>query len=154
MSGDPMQRLGWSLTDGNLWQLRLRKEDPSGEIFVQLGLLGLQSGVVSVVGSGISPEHVQNASERLVLAISLGTGLVPGSLVNKTIPWRQSGHGIEPEGPWTVTALFIEQGYRAHLVQNSWSQPAPSIIELDCLNFRKCRCQERLEIKMAMSSVD
>ncbi|KAK4783783.1 hypothetical protein SAY86_018151 [Trapa natans] len=108
VSGAPMQRLGFSLMDGNLWQVRLRNEDPTGVILAQLDPSGLQSGVFKV-DSVVSPEHVQNVMERLVLAMSLGMGLVPGSLVNEIIPWRQSGHGMQPGWPWGEAAVLIEQ---------------------------------------------
>lgn len=92
-----MQRLELILTDGNRWQLRDRKEDPRGEILEQRNS-GLQNGV-SDVGSGTSPEHEQNDRDKLVLAISLITGFVPGSIANETMPFRQRGHAIEPGGP-------------------------------------------------------
>lgn len=125
VSGAPMQRLELSFTEENRWQLRLRNEDPRGEIRLQWKS-GLQNGVVSEVGSGPSPEHVQNERDKLVLAISLTNGFVPGSLTNETMPFRQRGQAIEPRGHWeTVELLFMEQRYKAHFVQNSWSQPAP-----------------------------
>lgn len=105
--------------DGNLWQLRERKEDPRGEILEQHSS-GLQNGVSSEDDSGSSPEHVQNVRDKLVLAISLTTGLVAGSLTNETIPCRHRGHAIEPGGPLaTFDVQFVEQRYKAHRVQNS-----------------------------------
>lgn len=115
-----MQRLGLSLTEGKLWQLRDRKEDPSGEMRVQWKS-GLQNGVSIEFLSMPSVEHEQNVRDKLVLALfSLYSGPVPGSLTNDTIPWRQRGHGIDPGGPWAkVEELLVEQRYRAQLVQNS-----------------------------------
>lgn len=64
--------------------------------------------------SGSSPEHVQNVRDKLVLAISLTIGLVPGSLANETMPCRQRGQAIEPGGPFaTVEVQFVEQRYKA-----------------------------------------
>lgn len=60
---------------------------------------GLHNGVVNVGGSGASPEQVQNDKDKLVLVISLAIGFVLGSLMNETMPFRQSGHAIEPVGP-------------------------------------------------------
>lgn len=115
-----MQRkLEFILIDGNLWQLRERKEDPRGEIPEQRGS-GLQNGVSSEEDSSPSPEHLQKDRDKLVLAISLTTDLVPGSLTNETMPCRQRGHAIEPGGPLaTVEVQFVEQRYKAHGVQNS-----------------------------------
>ena len=99
-SGAPIQRLELIFIDGNLWQLKDRKEDPRGEIREQRNS-GLQNGVVSEVvdSASASPEQVQNVRDKLVLAISLANGLVPGSLANETMPFRQRGHAIEPGGP-------------------------------------------------------
>lgn len=97
MSEALMQRPVLIFIDGNRWQLSDRKEDPRGEIREQRSS-GLQNGVVSEVGSGPSPEHEQNDSDKLVLAISLITGLVPGSMANETMPLLQRGHAIEPGG--------------------------------------------------------
>lgn len=139
VSGSPKQKLELSFIDGNFWQLKLRKEDPSGEIRVQWKP-GLQSPVVSEVDSCTwwSTEQVQNVRDKLlVLVISL-IGLVPGSLSNETMPWRQSGQGIEPIGPLATTQeLFVEQRYKAHCVQNSWSQPAPQDIMDHCLGHAR-----------------
>lgn len=123
MSEAPMHRLELIFIDGNFWQLRLRKEDPRGEILVQC-IPGLQTGVASnVEWSDISPEQVQNVRDKLVLAMSL-TGRVPGSLSNETMPCRQRGQGIEPSGVLAVfEELFVQQRYKAHCVQNSCSQP-------------------------------
>lgn len=106
--------------DGNLWQLRERKEYPRGEILEQHSS-GLQNGVSSEDdNSGPSPENVQNDRDKLVLAISLTTDLVPGSLTNETMPCLHRGHAIEPGGPLeTFEVLFVEQRYKAHRVQNS-----------------------------------
>lgn len=60
---------------------------------------GLHNGVVNVGGSGASPEQVQNDRDKLVLAISLAIGFVPGSLTKETMPFRQSGQAIEPGEP-------------------------------------------------------
>lgn len=98
VSGAPKQRLALNFIDGNFWQLKERKEDERGEMLVQWKS-GSQSGVVNVVGSGSSPEHVQKGSDKLVLTISLTTGLVPGSLTNETMPCRQRGQATEPRGP-------------------------------------------------------
>lgn len=94
-----MQRLELIFIDGNLWQLRERRGDPSGEILVQW-ILGLQNGVVKEAISGpSSPEHVQNERDKLVLAIVLTIfGLVSGSLTNETMPCRQRGQAMEPGG--------------------------------------------------------
>lgn len=111
-----MQRLEpISFIDGNFWQLK----DRSGE-----GNSGLHSGVVSSAMSSVSSVnevHVKNESAcRLVLGIPR-SGLVAGSFLNDTIPWRQRGHGMDPGGPWVaaVVALVVEQRYNAHRVQNS-----------------------------------
>lgn len=95
--------------DGKLWQLlRLRREEPSGEMLVQWNPpSGPQSGVVrdwasasEVPATSTDPEEqVQNESERLVLATSFGIGRISGNLTKDTIPWRQSGQAIEPVGP-------------------------------------------------------
>lgn len=128
VSGAPMQRLELIFIDRNFWQLTLRKEEPSGE-FREQDKSGLQRDVVSWVESATSPEHEQNDRDKLVLASSL-IGLVSGSISNDTIPCRQRGQGIDPMGPLVrVAGLLVElrQKYRAHCVQNSWSQPAPCV---------------------------
>lgn len=111
-----MQRLELSFIDGNFWQLK----DRSGE-----GNSGLHSGVVSSAMSSLSSVnevHVKNDSGKLVRGIPR-SGLVAGSFLNDTIPWRQSGHGMDPGGPWVVVvvvaAVIVEQRYNAHRVQNS-----------------------------------
>ncbi|KAH7845553.1 hypothetical protein Vadar_003482 [Vaccinium darrowii] len=116
VSEAPIQRLGLSFTGAKLWQLRDRKEDPSGEIQVQWKS-GLQNGVSIEFLSAPSVEHVQNVRDKLVLApFSLYSVPVPRSLTNDTIPWRQRGHGIEPGGPWAqVEELLVEQRYRDNL---------------------------------------
>ena len=114
-----MQRLELILIDGNLWKLMDRKEDPRGNIREQRRS-GLQNGVANEEDSSPSLEHVQNDRDKLVLAISLTTGLVPGSLTNKTMPCRQRGHAIEPGGPLAMVEVqFVAQRYKAHRVQNS-----------------------------------
>lgn len=71
-------------------------------------------------GSGTSLEQVQNDRDKLVLAISLAIGFVLGSLTNETMPFRQSGHAIEPGGPLEHDDVqFVEQRYSAQHVQNS-----------------------------------
>ena len=98
-SGAPIQRLELILIDGNLLQLTDRKDDPRGEIREQQ-TSGLQNGVVRVAHSDAgSPEHVQNARDKLVRAISFTAGFVPGSIANDTMPLRQRGQAIEPGGP-------------------------------------------------------
>lgn len=121
----PKQRLEFILRDENLWQLNERN-DLEGEDFDPREVVGLQNGVViSVVSPKTSLEHVQNVRDRfVVLWISLGSGLVSGSFTNVTMPCRHRGHAIEPAGPWVVLeAEFVEHKYKAHCVQNSWSQP-------------------------------
>lgn len=128
----PIQRLELSFIEFHLWQLRDRNDAPSGEILEQVNS-GLHNGVVNVGGSGASPEQVQNDRDKLVLAISLAIGFVPGSLTKETMPCRQSGHAIEPAWAWeTDDVLFVEQRYSAQLVQNSWSQPAM----FEIMNYR------------------
>ena len=112
-----MQRL-LILIDGNFWQLRGGK-DPRGD-FPEQQNSGLYNGVVNEEESDPSEEHVQNDSDKLVLAFSLAIDLAPRSLTNETMPFRQRGHAIEPGGPLdTVEVQFVEQRYKAHLVQNS-----------------------------------
>lgn len=114
-----MQRLELIFIDGNLWKLMERKEDPRGNIREQRRS-GLQNGVANEEDSSPSLEHVQNDRDKLVLAISLTTCLVPGSLTNKTMPCRQRGHAIEPGGPLAMVEVqFVAQRYKAHRVQNS-----------------------------------
>ena len=116
-----MQRVEFSFIEGNLWQLRDRKDDePSGGIRVQWKS-GLHNRVVIEV---VEPEPTAGQvahkdKERLVLGNSL-MGLVPESLENETIACRQRGQGIEPGGPAAIVeVLLVEHKYRAHLVQNS-----------------------------------
>jgi len=112
---------------GTFWQLKERNED-GGEILVHWKS-GLRSGVVIEGKSGSSPVHVQNDRDKLVLAIALTTGFVPGSLTNETMPCRQRGQATDPVGPWaTVEIQIVEQRYKAHLVQNSCPQPAQHIV--------------------------
>lgn len=119
LTSAPKQRLELILNEENLWQLCDRNDLEGEEIF---DLVGLQNGVVmSVESPSTSLEHVQNVNDKfVVLGISLGSGLVPGSLTNETMPWRQRGQAIEPGGPCVVVeAEFVEQRYKAHCVQNS-----------------------------------
>lgn len=81
---------------------------------------GLQRGIVKEARSFFSHEHPQNDNDKLVLPISLGMTLIPGSLTNETMPCRQRGHGIEPGGPLvTDEEQFMVHRYNAHLAQNS-----------------------------------
>ena len=130
--GAPIQRLELSIIEGNLWELRGWHDAPGGESWEQVNS-GLHNGVVNVGGgSGTSLEQVQNDRDKLVLAISLAIGFVLGSLTNETMPFRQSGHAIEPGGPLEHDDVqFVEQRYSAQHVQNSWSQP--STFEIMCL---------------------
>ena len=60
---------------------------------------------------------LQNVSAEPDLNPSVG---VLGNLVNDIIPFRQRGHGIDPDGPvYSTRTLLVEQRYRAHLMQNS-----------------------------------
>ena len=97
VSEAPMQRLALKFIDGNFWQLKERNED-GGEILVHWKS-GLRNGVVIEGKSGSSPVHVQNDRDKLVLAIALTTGFVPGSLTNETMPCRQRGQATDPVGP-------------------------------------------------------
>jgi len=94
----PMHRLALKFIDGNFRQLKERNEDESGEILVHW-ISGLQSRVFIEVKSCSSPEHVQNDRDKLVLAIALTNGFVPGSLTNETTPCRQRGQATDPVGP-------------------------------------------------------
>lgn len=124
VSGALMQEL--SLIDGNFWQLSDRNDDElSGGIRAQW-----KSGRHSWVGAAATPSEptaghaVHRDRDILVLGGSL-MGPAPGTLPKATMAWRQRGQAIEPGGPGTtVDVLFVEQRYRAHLVQNSWPQPA------------------------------
>lgn len=81
---------------------------------------GLQRGIVREARSFFSHEQPHNDNDKLVLPISLGISLVPGSFMNDTIPCLQRGHGIEPGGPLaTFDEQLIVQRYSAHRVQNS-----------------------------------
>lgn len=67
---------------------------------------------------GVSLEDWHIGSDKLVIAICLTA--FPGSLTNDTMPLRQSGQETEPGGPREmVVPQFVEQRYKAHLVQNS-----------------------------------
>lgn len=103
LTSAPIQRLVLSLNEENLWQLIDRNAFEGLEVLDprEVVVLGLQNGVVmSVESSKTSLEHVQNVRDRfVVLCISLGSGLVPGSLTNETMPCLQSGQAIEPGGP-------------------------------------------------------
>lgn len=91
-----MHRLGLIFSNDNLWQLKVRKDDLVGENRAEC-TSGLQNGVSSV--SEPRAVHVQNDSDRLVLAMSLTIGDVASSLTNETMPWRHRGQAIEPGGP-------------------------------------------------------
>lgn len=108
-----MQRPGPSFIEGNLLQLRERKEEPSGERRAQWKS-GLHKGVSKLFASGNSVEQVQKGNDRLVLAISLAIGVVPSSLTNEIMPCRHRGQAIEPGGPRpTAGPAFVEHRYRA-----------------------------------------
>ncbi|KAL2228007.1 UNVERIFIED_CONTAM: hypothetical protein Sindi_1780400 [Sesamum indicum] len=95
-SGAPKQRLGLNLTAGKFWQVTGWNEEPNcGSRAHEIP--GLHTAVSRVLGSVTSAEQVQKVND-LVLAISLTTGFVPGSLTKETIPWRHRGHEIEPAG--------------------------------------------------------
>lgn len=93
-----MQRPGLSFTDGNLLQLRERKEDPIGEKRARCKS-GLQNGVSNEFDSENSVEQVQKGKDKLVRVISLIIGLVSASLMKETMPCRHRGQAIEPGGP-------------------------------------------------------
>lgn len=131
----PKQRLELILKEENLWQLDMEGVLEAREV------VGLQKGVVmSVESPRTSLEQVQKVKDKfvVVLWISLGKGLVCGSLTNVTMPWRQRGQAIEPGGPCLlVEAEVVEQRYKAHCVQNSWSQPAFSYTQSLCATQHK-----------------
>lgn len=120
LTSPPKHMLELSLNEGNFWQLRERN-DANGDPRAA----GLQNGVFRSLGSScISLEHVQNDRDKFVLGASLINGGVSGSFTYETMPCRHRGHAIEPGGPLLVVdAEFVEQRYKAHCVQNSWSQP-------------------------------
>lgn len=109
VSGSPMQKVVLSFTEGNLWQLRDRKEDePIGGIRVHWKS-GLQywAGIEASESELTAGHVVHRDRERLVLGSSR-TGLVmPGSAMKDTIAWRQRGHGIAPGGPGTVIEVLL-----------------------------------------------
>ena len=100
LTSAPKHRVGLSLKEGNLWQLRERN-DAEWEIRV----VGVQNGIFMLVGSSsgsnISLEHEQNGSDKFVILDTSFTnkGLVSGSLTYDTMPCRQRGHAIAPGGP-------------------------------------------------------
>jgi hypothetical protein len=83
--------------------------------------MGLHKGVVIEEDvSGSSAAQLQIDRDKLVLAIPFTIGLVFRSFTNETMPFRQRGHAIDPSGPRaTIVLQFVEQRYKAHLVQNS-----------------------------------
>jgi len=106
-----MHRVELNFIEGNLWQLRERKEEePSGGIRVQWKS-GLHNWLFIEASRGSKPTagHVaQRDSDGLVLGCSRA-GLLPGILANETIAFRQRGHGMDPGGPDAVTPMFVEQ---------------------------------------------
>lgn len=109
------------LNDGSLWQ---QKETPRGVSWARHNSSDLSWVVKGVGFDGVSRGHWHIGSDKLLLAISL-TGIFSGTLTNDTMPLRQRGQETEPGGPpEIVVPQFAEQRYKAHFVQNSWSQPA------------------------------
>lgn len=129
----PKQRLELSLNEEN-WQLKERNLLEGEENLDPREVIGLQNGVVmSVESPRTSLEHVQNVKDKfvVVLCITFGSGLVSGSLTNETILRRHRGQAIEPGGPFVLVEVeFVEHRYKAHCVQNSWSQPTLSIYHM------------------------
>ncbi len=103
----------------NFWKLWDQKY-PS-EDFREERKLGLHNGVViEEVVSGSSKEQLQNDRDKLVFAGPFTIGLTFRSFTNETMPFRHRGHAIDPKGPRPAVVLqFVEQRYKAQLVQNS-----------------------------------
>lgn len=115
--GFPMHSTGFSVTVANLWQLLDRNEVELNEgtrvhwkslPHVWAGGLGSEMGFWSRSGA-TAGQVVQRDKERLDRGGSR-VGIVPGSRMNETMPYRQSGQGMDPGGPDEMAdMLLVEQ---------------------------------------------
>lgn len=115
--GFPMHSTGFSVAFANLWQLFDRNEAEVNDgtrvhwksaPHVWVDGLGSEMGFWSTSGA-TTGQVVQRDKERLDRGGSR-VGMVPGSRMNETMQYRQSGHGMDPGVPdETAAMLLVEQ---------------------------------------------
>jgi hypothetical protein len=115
--GFPIHSTGFSVTVANLWQLLERNVAELNDgtrvhwkslPHVWVGGLGSEMGFWSRSGA-TAGQVVQRDKERLDRGGSF-VGIAPGSRMNETMLYRQSGQGIDPDGANEIAEiLFVEQ---------------------------------------------
>lgn len=107
------------LTDGNGLQETVQNDsEDTGETLGFLRNSDLHAELHGESGSQVSDAHgVHNPS---VIFNFNSFDRDPGNFTKDTMPWRQRGQDMDPGGPTVVeVTLFVEQRYKAHLVQSS-----------------------------------